>query len=288
MIHTQSLEDRVAEHYGTLSSQLRKAADYVVAHPLDVSSRSLRSISDASHVSPATFSRLARALGFASFEDMRDTTRSSVGHHVLTFSEKAEQLRAQSASDKTVMQRQSDACIQNIRALTAKTDDRRITAAAAALGQARRVYLFGALGSTGIVEYMSYLAQYFAPNWVLMGRMGASMGSIMSDITSHDVLLVITKTPYAGRAVTLARLARQSGAEVVLLTDMHHCPALEYANHSFIVPSESPQFFSSYVATLVLLETLIAMIVTSSEDDATASIRKVEAKNRELGEYWTE
>ena len=56
------LEDRIAESYTDLSAKLKDAADFVVANQMDVAARSLRSVSAASGVSPATLSRLARSL----------------------------------------------------------------------------------------------------------------------------------------------------------------------------------------------------------------------------------
>ena len=79
MIPDHTLEARVAEKYSGLSEQLRKAADYVLSHPLDVASRSLRAISSESNVSPATYSRLSRVLGYDNFEQVRDSSRSLLG-----------------------------------------------------------------------------------------------------------------------------------------------------------------------------------------------------------------
>lgn len=285
MIHEDTLEARIAEHYAGLSGQLQRAADYVQAHPLDIVSRSLRAIASESRVSPATFSRLARALGYDSFDGMKDVARRSV--ESASFSEKAEKLRIEHEGDATMLMRQGDACLRNIETLVAKTDIQRLEDVATLMRTAPRVVLFGALGSTGIVEYMAYLARYFAPGWSLAGRMGASLAADLALLGEGDVLFIVTKTPYVARAVSAAAHARSLGAEVVVVTDAHKCPALAHATQSFIVPSDSPQFFSSYATTLVLLESLIAMIVSASGSETTALIREVEATNQALGEYWT-
>ncbi|KNG94442.1 hypothetical protein ATO11_07880 [Pseudaestuariivita atlantica] len=285
-IPTSTLEDRVAERYAGLSEQLRKAADYVLANPLDIASRPLRSISNDSKVSPATFSRLSRALGYDTFEDMKEISRRSVDQQVISLSAKAELLRNGSASGQSMLSRQGEACIENIQTFLTRADERKLEETATLLRDANRVILLGALASTGITEYFAYLAQFFAPNWSLAGRMGASLGSQAAQLRQGDVVFIVTMRPYAQRAVAAARLAREAGADVVLVTDALECPALAHASHSFVVPTDSPQFFSSYVVTLVLIETLIAMIVAASEADATAAIKKVEAKNQELGEYW--
>lgn len=285
---TPTLEERIASHYPELSVQLRKAADFAVSNPLDVASKSLRSISDQAEVSPATFSRLARALGLQSFDEMKELTRAVLDYPAPSFSQKAQRLQTENPTGSSVLEDQSSACIENIRALSQKIETGKLEAAATSLRNAEQVLLFGALGSTGIVEYLAYLARFFAPNWSLAGRMGASVGATTANLRESDAVLIVTKTPYATRAVALAKLARDAGADVILITDHHQCPALAFATHLFIVPSESPQFFSSYAATLVLIEALIATIVASTEVDVAASIRRVEEQNQALGEYWAE
>lgn len=288
MTTNQTLEERVAQHYAGLSSQLRKAADYVINHPLDIASRSLRAISQDSDVSPATFSRLSRALGYDTFEEMKDVSRLSVGRKVTSFSERAEMLRSRTFSGSSMLAQQSEACIKNIEAFASDADQRKLEDAANLMRNADRVILLGALASTGVAEYMAYLAQYFAPNWFLAGRMGASLGAQMAKLGPGDVVFIVTMSPYAKRAVAAAKLAQEAGADVVLVTDSYACAGLAHATHAFMVPTESPQFFSSYVVTLVLIETLIAMIVAASEAQATAAIDMVETINHDLGEYWTE
>lgn len=287
-IPSDTLEDRVAERYAGLSDQLRKAADYVLAHPLEIASRPLRAISSESHVSPSTYSRLARALGFDTFEHMKEMSRRSVGQKVSSLSDRAELLRTGATNGQTMLSWQGQACIHNIEQFLAGADQAKLEQTATLMRDATRVVLVGALASTGITEYMAYLAQYFAPNWTLAGHMGASMGSQFALLGPADIVFIVTMNPYSKRAVTAAELAIAAKARVILVTDSMECPALRHATHSFVVPTESPQFFSSYVVTLVLIETLIAMIVAASEADATAAIQRVEAKNQELGEYWTE
>lgn len=281
-----TIEEKIADRYSDLSAKLKKAADYVANNPVDVATRSLRSVSGASGVSPATFSRLARALGFSSYEEMRELSRTAVGRRALSFSEKAVLLRSEAGSGASMIERQAAACIKNIAALEQTMDRARLEATVETLHGARNVVMFGAFGSTGIVEYMAYLANYFSSKWTLAGRMGASLGTALAGLGPDDALLVVTKTPYARRAVVACEIARRQGAAAILITDSHVCPAIKYATTHFLVPSDSPQFFSSYAATLVLVETIIAMLVARSETDLSKRIREVEDQNRELGEFW--
>ncbi|TCP41347.1 MurR/RpiR family transcriptional regulator [Rhodovulum marinum] len=289
MTDSPSIEDKIAAAYGTLSAKLRDAADYVAGHPVDVATRSLRSISASSGLAPATFSRLARALGFASYEEMRELSRNAVGRRYVSFSERVQRLQAEAeaGAQPPFLTRQASACAANIEAMTRLIDPARLEATVDRLHRAENVVLYGALGSTGIVEYMAYMGNYFASNWRLAGRMGASLATAMADLTQADALIVLTKPPFARRAVRAAEMGRERGAYVVVMTDTHSCPALKWADSGFILPSDSPQFFSSYAASLVLAETIIGMLAARAGPAAKARIEEVEARNHRLEEFWS-
>lgn len=282
------IEDRVSQKYAQLSTKLRVAADFVVANQMDIATRSLRTVSSTSDVSPAAFSRLARALGFESYEELRESCRNGLWDRGASFAERAERLRSTQTETSSILEQHASACMNNISEMAGTIAPDKLKYAVDVICKADNVILFGAFSSTGIVEYMAYLAQYFSSNWTLAGRMGASLGSAMSDLSENDALLIVTKTPYARRAVVAADMAKQSGTQVILITDSHACPAIRHADSAFIVPSNSPQFFSSYAATIALMETLVAMVVTQSGATATKRIGDVEEKNRKLGEFWTE
>lgn len=282
------VEDRISEKYADLSAKLQAAADYVVENPTDVATRSLRAVSAASGVSPATLSRLARTLEFENYEDMRELLRGAIESRGGSFAERAERLKRLGDSGQSMLERQTSACVMNISAMTERIDRARLKGAVDALERARKVVLFGAFSSTGVVEYMAYLANFFNPNWMLADRMGASLGATLNELGENDVVLIVTKSPYTRRAVLAAEMVQAAGVQVIVVTDSHACPANKYAHYSFIVPSDSPQFFSSYAATIVLLETMIAMLVARSDAATSQKIRDIEARNSSLGEFWAD
>ncbi|PWE33776.1 MurR/RpiR family transcriptional regulator [Maritimibacter sp. 55A14] len=288
MAEHETLEAVLAREYAGLSAKLREAADFVAANQVDVATRSLRSVSTASGLAPATFSRLARALGFESYEGLREQSRDSIGRQFSSFSEKVERLQAEANSNNQppFLARQAGACSANIETMMARIDPARLSEAVDRLHAARKVLLVGALGSTGLVEYLSYMANYVTDNWYLAGRMGASLGSGLAEIEARDALIVVTKPPFARRAIHAARLGAARGAYVIVITDSHACPALQHAATRFILPTDSPQFFSSYAATLVLAETIIGMLAARLGTAARARIRMVEENNRRLEEVW--
>lgn len=275
----------ISTSYAELSETLRIAADYIAENQVEIATRSLRSVATASGVSPASYTRLARALGFSDYEALREQARFELSRREQdSFQDKARRLR--SDSDHPLLPRQVSACIDNIKGLVEDIDLKLLETVVDRLASSRKIVLIGALASAGFTDYFAYLAKWFDDDrWHVAGRNGTTLGSTLAGIGSEDTVLIISKHPYAHRSVRAAEVAAANGAKVVVLTDSHAFPGLQYADFHFIQRTESPHFFSSYAATLVLIETITGMLVARAGSDADARIQEVDKHNRLLDEF---
>lgn len=282
----KSFEQQLASIYPKLSEKLRQAADFVVANPVDVATRSLRSISNDAKVAPATFTRMARAVGYDGYEELRELMRVSVSKRANTLSSGLSRLQSEhSDSQGAFIADHLKACSNNLESLVDTIEPAQLEEAIIQLQKSKKVLVMGALGSTGVAEYMSYIASFIADNWFLAGRMGASLGSSLIGLSKHDALIVITKPPFANSSVQAVKAARAEGVYVIVITDTHTCPALVNASIGFIIPTQSPHFFSSYVGTLAFVESIIGILAMKGGQAAMDRIENVEMSNRNL-EYF--
>jgi DNA-binding MurR/RpiR family transcriptional regulator len=282
-----SFEQQLSGKYASLSPKLRSAADFVVANPVDVATRSLRTVSKDARLSPATFSRMSTALGYGSYEDLREVLRGTIEHRTNTFSHKVEALQQRhDEGDKDFFSQHVVDSAANVQGLSSSIDSATLETCVERLHKARRVLVTGKLGSTGVAEYLTYMASFIADNWSMASRMGASMASNLVGLSEQDVMIVVTKPPCVQSSVRAADEARKAGVFVIVITDTRACPALVHASASFIVPTQSQHFFSSYASTLVLCEILIGSLAARSGAPARARIAEVENRNRRLNEVW--
>ncbi|MBW3097439.1 MurR/RpiR family transcriptional regulator [Pseudohoeflea coraliihabitans] len=282
-----AFEARLTEHYRDLSERLRAAADYIAGNKIAVATRSLRSLAGESKLPPATFSRLSQALQYDSFEQLREEMRHALEERINSFSDRARRLQTgQAAGGRELLDAHAIACLDNLQQMTAAIDRTQLTAAVAKLHAARSILVSGNLGSQGIAEYMVYQMNFVGGNWAMAGHGGASIAASLVDMDHRDVLLLITKAPYARRSVAAAELASRQGIHVIVICDAPESPALRFADTAFRVPTESPNFFSSYAATLVLVEVLVGMLVALAGPRGSERIAAVEEKNRRLQEVW--
>ncbi|MCT4558639.1 MAG: MurR/RpiR family transcriptional regulator [Pelagimonas sp.] len=280
---TETYEQRLADRYDALSARLQAAADYVAQNPVDIATRSLRAVSEDTGFAPVTFTRLSKALGYGNFEELRQDLSHNISKRINNFADRASRLQMEhSNGTSSFFTAHVTACLNNVEQMAAQIDQDLLANVVDKLYSARDVILYGNLGSTGLVEYISYMADFSVGNWKLAGRMGSSLGVSLSQMDDQDAMVVVTKPPFSASVLRAARLAHERGVYVVVITDTHSCPALRNCAAHFIVPTDSPHFYSSYAASTVLAESLIGMLVSRAGPEAQARIARIEESNRHL------
>lgn len=286
MSNVDSFQDKISERYSQLSDTLKIAADFIIANPLDVASRSLRSIATNAGISPASFSRLAKALGYESYEELREDSRRTVSDKFEPMSDRAKRLRASHQNPTfDIITEQREIIRSNIDAMFSELNGEHLEMVSKAMLCARKVHLVGALGSAGLLDQFAYMAGWFLQNWHVTGRDGNTLASTLANLTEDDVVVVLSMAPFAKRSVLAAKIAMEKKAKVIVVTDSHKFPGLRYANEHFLIRSESSNFFSSYAAVIALFETMISMMVSLSGKTADVAISKMEETNQKLEEF---
>ena len=286
MAQMENFHDRISARYSQLSKTLQIAADFIIANPPDVASRSLRSIANAAGMSPASLTRLAKSLGYQTYEELREDIRGTVSDKFEPFSDRAKRMRAahENTSDNTIFE-QSETIRSNIDCLYADLSENELNHVSNTLLKARKVHLIGALGSAGLLDQFAYMASWFSQNWSVTGKDGNSLAAALANLTEDDVVFVLSMAPFAKRSILATQFAMERNAKVIVVTDSHKFPGLQYADAHFLVRSESSNFFSSYTAVMALFETMIGRMVELGGQEADLAISKVEETNKKLEQF---
>ncbi len=281
------LRARLSELHARLSPQQRRAAVVVRDKSDDVANYSLRRVARRHGIAPSHFSRLARVIGYDNYEALRDACRSGVRARKLSFAQKAAALRDKNISGKSgsFVIRYGTESMGNIQTMLNEIDPAMLDAIANRLAGARRVFLAGSLGSAHLMAHMKYMADIAFDNW---HTVGANAVGVLTKLSADDAVLLLGYAPYARHSVHLARMVKNAGAHLIAITDDNGSPLAEFSRHVVRLPTDSTQFFPSYVPALVFLEALMAMVVCRSPAAVRRHIDAVETNNHHSGEYWNQ
>ena len=95
----------------------------------------------------------------------------------------------------------------------------------------------------------------------------------------------MTFEPYRSEVVDAVRIARDQGVTIIAISDSRASPIALSADHVFVVPTETPQFFTSAVAAAALLEALMAFVIAEAGEDIIANIERFHQRRHRLGVY---
>ncbi|MEX0301393.1 MAG: MurR/RpiR family transcriptional regulator [Leisingera sp.] len=283
------VSDRLKELFPQLPRALKVAATYMLEHPGDIATLSMRQVAGNAGVSLPNFSRLAKALGFETYSELREVYRKQVQQNDINeYHLRAENLQ-KSGGDQAAREVWEDfrnATIGNLTAIFDSIDPDYFASVAKVLNDAGQVYLVGMQASASFSAYAHYIGGMASGKVRLVRGEGGVFADPVADIGEGDVMIAISQQPCARAAIELAMLARERGAKVIAITDSPAAPIAMVADYVLLGPNRSPLFFESYVGTTVLIEALIGFFTIGQPSGVVERIERIEADRLRMNEYW--
>jgi DNA-binding MurR/RpiR family transcriptional regulator len=272
------LSDRIMAAFGSMSTQLRSAAKYVLDRPRDVALLSMREQAKHAGVQPATMTRLAKQLGLQGYDDVRTLYAAAVRDGELGFAGKAGvQVASQKLKgDRALAAEMVDSIGRQIARLAAADGLERLAAAAQGIAAARRVYCLGLRSCHSAAWHLHYVLSLIGQRSILLDGIAGTGADPLADATDQDVLAVASVFPYARLAVELAEYAAGRGLAIVAVTDSAVSPLAVIARHVVIVPTDSPSFFHAMSPAFVVAEIVSAIVAGQGGEQALARLRRTD------------
>jgi len=284
----QTLREQLKRMLPQLPPALRGVAVYFLDHPGAVATLSMRQVAAAIGTSSGNLPRLAKALGFDTYADLKQVYSTQVqGSSMGNFHLRARTLQRSSIEQGNagVWADFKEAAQRNVERLFDINAQHTIEAIAERMAAARAIYLVGMQSSLASAMYAKYLGTMLVEHCHIISGLGGVFADDMVNIGVHDVVLVVSLRPCSTHAIRIAQKARAQGAFVVGCTDSEASPLALSANAVLLAPNKSPLFFDSYLAVTLLIEVLMGF-VTMRSDTAVERIQIMDTCRSAMGESW--
>ncbi len=285
---TEDILGRLADIYAGLSPQLRQAADYVLHNPNEVGVRSMRQIAGSAAVNPNTLVRLARAAGFDGYQSFRQpfSERLRKGSED-QFPDRARWLQslAQGGSHGQLYRDMASTSLANVEQLFSGATPDEVKLVADRIVKSATTYVLGVGSAHSLAHLFWYIGRMALENLVQVPRQGNLPIDDIAHIGARDLLIAMTFNPYRTEVLTAVELARDRGATIVAISDSRTSPIALKADHAFVAPTTTPQFFPSLSAAFVLLETLLAFVIADGDAAIVDNIKRFHSARYQAGIY---
>jgi len=270
--------------FDSLSPELQRAARWVHAHPAELGLQSMRQSARAAGVTPATMTRLARALELDGFEAMRRPSMvafaDSVGR-TATRSSAADHNLASAPIDHL-----AQAQVDNLNSVRSRNTPEQLHAAAQSILDAREVLFLGLRAGFGIAYHLHYTCDWLRANTRLAADAGGAWADQVLGLAPNDLLVVVSQAPYTLQIVEATQQAQVRRVPVLALTDSNLSPLARLSQQCLFFDTASPSFFHSMLGAQSLAETLIACV---AEQGGTPVVQRLTQRQNGLQAahaYW--
>ena len=269
------LHEEIRERYETLSKRLRQVARYILDNSNNVAFDTVASIAQNADVPPSTLIRFASAFGFSGFNEMKQVFRQHLMEETVSYTERARLFR-QTASEGSRSSPEKPSDILNVfsmvnaqalQQLAAQARPESLNKAVELLRQAENIYVIGLRRSFSVANYMTYALRHLERRTFLIDGLGGMFSEQLSMISSRDVVVAISYSPYSQEALDLIEIGAKRGAKQIAITDSQVSPLAAFSDVCFVVREAQVDGFRSQVASMCLAQTLAVSLALNHVDD---------------------
>lgn len=266
----------------TLPPRLREVGRFLNQHPFDAATRSMRGLAAAAGVNPASFTRLAQALGYTGWDELRDALiEARRPAPTAPFSGRVPGARAKGDPAWVV-----EAMVATDATGLGRVSTAPLVAAAEALHRAPRAWIAGFRSCRGVAELLNYQLRMFRSDGVqLVGGSGPE-DLDFGGFGAGDAVVVFGFTPYSRASVRTVRAARAEACVIIAIADTPVAPMAEGADHLLLFEAAAgPGFFPSLTGAVSIAQALSAAAFTLGGQKALLRLRQTEARLAAHSQY---
>jgi len=276
-------KEQILSHFPQLTPRLRDAARFIVDHPNDVVTHSMRGLADNAKIMPSTLSRLALQVGYAGWPELKKAFISDLGLNQNGYSERAKKLTNRSTENGLVNEL-FETYVSNLEA-TQRQIEPKIKIAANILQKAKVVHVAGFRASFAIAFSLFYGYRLFRNSVELIDGHCGGLELQLRRIQKRDSVVIISFAPYSKESIAVLEAARHAQASVIALSDSSASPLALGADVSLEFKVSSPSFFPSTLAGTAASEALLEALVATGKKDVVKPIDEAEKHLIRSGAY---
>jgi len=254
---TPTVRQLLRSHYRELTLSERKFANALVQDYPNAGLASITAAAERAGVSAPVVARLVQKLGFKGYPQFHQALLQELQAKVSGPTERRA-VWATEAPESHMLNRFAGAVTQNLTQTFANVDTAQFDAAARLLASDAGIYIVGGRITRSLAEYAFTHFQAIREGVTHLTSSPATWPHYVLDMQEGDALLIFDMRRYEENLLRLAEIASERRVRVILVTDQWASPVAGLAEATFHCWGEIPSAWDSNIATLSLVEALIA------------------------------
>ena len=248
----EPLRERARRAFAGLSPTHKRIVEYLLEFPHEAAFLSAAELGRRTNASDATVVRLAPALAYASFPELRADLQNSL---IATAAPAA--LLKQRTTGRRTAEQTIALEIQNLILLQESLSDESVQRAADMIQKADRVFVLGMRGLFGVACSCHHLLRQIHRKVTLLSITGGSLPDDLAPMAAGDVLIAFSTPRYAHTIIDVGNFAQRRNCQLIAVTDSALAPIAQIASLVILISPHSGSFFPSSVAAQAFVNVLV-------------------------------
>ena len=273
---SQTISDRIQDRLDDLTRAERQLAMSILENYPASGLGPLAALAKGANVSVPTVARMVQKLGYKGYPDFQADLRDELSAIAKGPIAKHETW-AGAAPSEHILNRFTEAVIDNIRNTLAHIDPAAFDEACALVGdQSRHLYIVGGRITHTLAEYLFMHMQVIRPNLTHVQSTSSTWPHYLLNAKAGDVFVIFDVRRYENNTLKLAELAQARGAKIILFTDQWRSPVHRTADICLSSQIIVPSAWDSATTTMLLVESMISAIQTLHWDKTKDRMQDLE------------
>ncbi len=267
----KSIEEKMPQ----FSKSQKLIAGFILEHYEKAAYMTALRLGNAVNVSESTVVRFAIEMGYEGYPQLQRSLQSHIKNR-LTSLQRMDVTKSR-IGDENPVSAVLNQDIDKIRRTLDAVDRTNFDKAVSAIINAKQIYIQGAMSSGILANFMHYYLRLIFDKVTLVGAVGKTeLYQQMIHVGEGDLLIAMSFPRYASGTIEACRFARESGANIIAITDSESSPLTQYANIALYAYSDMVSFVDSLVAPMSVINALIAMVSADDRCHVEQTFAKLE------------
>ena len=246
---------QIADMKDSLSPKSRIIGNFIIRNPNKAVFMTIKKLAKACNVSEASVVRFVAALGYNGYSEFLQALKEVVNTG-MTLPDRAD-MSGISDIGLDRLQHVLLEEIDNIKYLYETIDMEKINRLVAYIDGAKNVFITGSRLSYTFAYYFGWsLTKIMKGVQILKGSDSTAIDMI-STAPADSLVVLFATTRYPNELIRLSRLVRRLNLSLLVITDSHISPVIQFADLSVVIPSKSIPFIGNVANMACVIQYII-------------------------------
>jgi len=274
-MESRHLLDVLQSRLDSLPSTWKRLGHYLLTHLDDAVFLTASELAGKAETSESSVIRFARGFGYKGYPPFREELQVLLREKLRPLERLVHAGGVPNASEGAIG-RVFELALANIQETRMLAESRALQAAATVIAEAESKHIIGLNASAGTAHLLGYHLGKILPGVSVHIDSGPMLFDSTMAASKRDVVVGVSYPRYAKATVEILRYARRRGARTVAITDSQLSPAAQIAEIALVARADSITFGNSYVAPSLIVDALVALVLSGKRDAALARLQAID------------